>query len=323
LVGSAILVGVGIKLADNGDVISQRTGLGGLFIGVMLVASATSLPELLTTINAVQQNVPDIAAGNLFGSNIFNMLLIAMIDLMRWRERILQRVAKHHILPGLFATLMAALAIFFVHADINIHFGWIGLDSLIIIAVYFVCMRVIQTISVNENKTLENEPVPDDTPSLMKGIIGFALATAVLVVVMPFLVSSSAEIAVITGLGNGFIGTALVAMITSLPELATTFAAVRIGAYDMAVGNLFGSNMFNMFALGLSDVVITKSRIFNLISPDFALVGMIAIIMTLIGTIGNQARLPKKIWFIELDSLLLIITYFVGMYVIYLSRIGM
>ena len=91
-----------------------------------------------------------------------------------------------------------------------------------------------------------------------------------LVAVAPRLVSSSARIAEqITGLGTGFVGLVLLGMITSLPEMVTTIAAVRMGAYDLAVGNLFGSNIFNMFALGLTDVFLTSGRFMGAIRPLF------------------------------------------------------
>ena len=110
------------------------------------------------------------------------------------------------------------------------------------------------------------------------------------------MVTSANEIAVITGLGTTFIGTTLVAAVTSLPELVTTLAAVKIGADDMAIGNLFGSNMFNMFALGLTDVFYTPGRFLGAIDPSFLLVGMLGLLMTGLGLIGNLARLEKRIW---------------------------
>ncbi|NMC79025.1 MAG: sodium:calcium antiporter, partial [Chloroflexi bacterium] len=118
LASSAIVVLAAIKLAEYGDAISVRTKLGGMFVGVILMAGATSLPELLTTINSIQQNVPDLAAGNMFGSNMFNMFLLGFLDLLNRRARILRKVAHRHALSGSIASLLSALAIFFVLANI-------------------------------------------------------------------------------------------------------------------------------------------------------------------------------------------------------------
>ncbi len=126
-----------------------------------------------------------------------------------------------------------------------------------------------------------------------------------------------------TGLGSMFIGTLALAMITSLPELVTIVAAARLGAHDLAVGNLFGSNIFNMFALGLTDLFYTPGDLLSAISPDLALVGLLGLLLTGIGLIGNQARLDRLIRVVELDSILLVVGYLVGLGFLYLRGIGL
>jgi cation:H+ antiporter len=151
---------------------------------------------------------------------------------------------------------------------------------------------------------------------LWVALVFFTLAAAGLVVVTPWMVSASAEIAEITGLGATFIGTTLVAVVTSLPELVTTIAAVKLGADDMAIGNLFGSNMFNMFALGLTDFFYLQGRFLNIIDPAFLLVGLLGLLMTGLGLIGNLARLERRVLFIELDALALIGMYIAGLWLL-------
>ncbi len=318
---SAIIVYAAIKLAEYGDVISIRTGLGGMFIGLILMAGATSLPELLTTVNSISQGIPNLAAGNIFGSSMFNMLLLGMMDVVHQRVRILRQVARRHTLSGSVAVLLMTLAIFFVLAEIPLKIGWVGVDSLTLMIVYIIGLRIIQSASLPAVKAQPAE-VGDEVPSLRIALIGFGIATLLLIMVMPILVNTSGDIAAITGLGTGFIGTALVAIVTSLPELVTTITAVRLGVYDLAVGNLFGSNMFNMFILGLSDFFMLNGRFIGVITPDFALVGLIGLIMTIIGVISNQARLERKFFFVELDALILIVVYFLGMLFIYQRGIG-
>jgi cation:H+ antiporter len=131
------------------------------------------------------------------------------------------------------------------------------------------------------------------------------------------MVQAAAEIADSTGLGATFIGSTLVALATSLPELVTTLAAFKLGANDMAIGNLFGSNLFNMFALGLTDFFYTPGRFLADIDPAFLLVGMLGLLMTGLALIGNLARLERRLWFVEIDALALILLYFGGMYLLY------
>lgn len=320
---SAIIVYSAIKLAEYGDVIAIRTRLGGMLIGIILMAGATSLPELLTTINAISQGVPNLAAGNMFGSNMFNMFILGAMGLINIRTRILRKVARRHALTSALTILMICLAIFFVLADLDIKIGWFGIDSTILILTYILAILIIQNDSHTAHEIAEaQEDEFEGIPSLAAGIMGFALSTALLIIVMPALVSTSAEIAEITGLGTGFVGTSLVAIVTSLPELVTTIAAVRLGVYDMAVGNLFGSNMFNMFSLGISDVIMTNGLFISVISDDFIIVGVLGLIMTAMGLVGNLAKLERKFIIFEIDALALIITYLLGMGLIYLRGIA-
>jgi cation:H+ antiporter len=312
---AAVIVVAAYFLAKYGDVIAVRTGLGGMFIGVLLLAGATSLPEVLTSISAVNQGTPNIAAGNLLGSNAFNMLLLAVLDLVNRRERLLRKAARRHALSGSLAILMITLSLFFLLADIQVKILWVGLDSLVIVLVYIMAVRLISREGKAEPAGVRE--IPPGTPRLWVGIVGFLVAAGALIVVTPMLVRTSTEIAVVTGLGTTFVGTTLVALVTSLPELVTTISAIRIGASDMAIGNLFGSNMFNMFALGLTDFIYTGGRFLDVIDPAFALVGMLGLLMTSVALVGNLARLERRIWFIEVDALALFVLYIFGMLLLY------
>jgi cation:H+ antiporter len=318
---SAALVLAAIKMAQYGDVIAVRTRLGGMFIGVLLLAGATSLPELLTTINSFGQGVPGLAAGNMLGSNMFNMLLLAVLDLVNQQARILRRVAMTHALTAALASAMIGLVVFFILADIDLKIGWMGADSLVLIAVYIGGIRLIQENGQASGMTIEL-PAGRPVMPLWRAAIGFAAATAVLAVVTPWLVRSSIQIAEITGLGTGFVGTTLLAMVTSLPETVAVIAAARLGAYDMAVGNLFGSNVFNMFALGVSDLFYTPGRFLGVIDPAFALVGMLGLLLTILALIGNIARVERRLIFVEADALLIMLVYLGGMFFLYSRGIG-
>jgi cation:H+ antiporter len=319
---SALIVGAAMQLAKYGDVIAVRTRMGGMFIGVLLLAGATSLPELLTTISSVMQGVPNLAAGNLLGSNMFNMFVLAILDLAHRKERLLRKAALKHALSGSLAVFMIGLVVFFIMADIQATILWVGVDSLVIIGVYVVAVRLIQSNPMAPHQAGAAAEIPEGTPSLRTGLVGFGLAAAGLVIITPYLVSSSTTIAEITGLGTTFVGTTLVALVTSLPEMVTTLAALRIGADDMAIGNLFGSNLFNMFALGLTDFFYTEGRFLSVIDPAFLLIGMLGLLMTGMGLIGNLARLERRVLFVEGDALALMMTYFLGMWLLYSRGIG-
>jgi cation:H+ antiporter len=318
-VSAAMIVITATQLAKYGDIIAIRTRLGGMFIGVLLMAGATSLPEVLTSYNAIRLNTPNLAAGDLLGSNNMNMVLLAIIDMVTLNQRILRKAALKHALTGSLAVFMIGLVLFFMIADIDIKIGWVGIDGLMIIAFYIISVRLIQSNADHGAHMESYDEIEDGIPSLRTGITGFFISAGILVAISPFMVQSANEIAVVTGLGSTFIGTTLVALTTSLPEAVTTLAAIKIGANDMAIGNLFGSNMFNMFVIGLNDAFFTQGRFLTTIDPSLLLVGAIGILMTGMGLIGNLAKLEKRIWFIEIDALALILLFFGSLWLLYMK----
>lgn len=320
---AAVIVLAATRLAEYGDVIALRTKLGGMFVGTLLLAGATSLPELLTGINAIEQGVPNLTVGNLFGSCMFNMFLLAALDLVYWRSHILRRLAVNHALSASIAVLLTGLSMFFILAQFDVQIGWVGLDSLAIMGIYIAMTRVM--FGGNRAGSAEVVPpaeIPNGLPSLRRALIGFGGATLILVLITPLLVSSSVDIAAETGLTAGFVGVALVAIITSLPEVITTVQASRIGAYDLAAGNLFGSNIFNIFALGVTDLFYTDGRFLAAVSPNMMLAGLLALLLTHVALMGNLVRnlatgQDTRRLVVEVDGLLIMFGYLLGMWLLY------
>ena len=250
---------------------------------------------------------------------MFNMFLLAVVDILFYRVRILRRVTINHAVSATLAVLLMSVALFFILAQIDVSIGWVGVDSLILIALYVLGARLLSGGGGSGED--DEEEIPDDTPSLRTALIGFGVATVALVLITPVLVRSSIGIAEQTGLGPGFIGVTLVGIVTSLPEVMTTIAAARIGAYDLAIGNLFGSNMFNIFALGLVDFFYTDGRFLAEVSSTMTIAGMLALLVTTLALLGNLARnLTRggmRRLLIDADALMIAIIYVLGMVLLY------
>jgi cation:H+ antiporter len=325
LLSAVIVVAAAIKLAEYGDIIAVRTGLGGIFVGTIFLAGATSLPEIVASISAFRAGVPNLAAGNFFGSNMVNVLLLALVDVVNYQVPLLRRVAVSHALTAGLTTTLMLVAIISIMAGPDVTIGWVGLDSLLLIALYFGGVWLIQRESHGPVASAVPSVVAPgpDFPSLFRGGLGFAVSAVILVLVVPQLVAASADIAILTGLGAGFIGTALLSLVTSLPELIAALAAMRLNAFDMAVGNLFGSSVFNMLGLGIADFFFTDGRLLGAIDPGFALVGILAILLINMALIGNLARVERKFLFVEVDAVVIIVTYLLGMYLLFIRGIGL
>ncbi len=324
VVAAAIMVYAAIRLARASDVVAIRTDLGRMFVGTMLLALATSLPELLTMTSAIQEEAESLAVGSLFGSCMFNMALLAILDIAHRDAHVLRRVALTHAVGASLATLIIAAAVLFIQVDIDLSVGWVGVDSLTLVAIYLGGAWLIRS-GTAETATraamIRTGPASEESlaglPSLKRASLEFAIAVVVLVLVTPTMVRSAIEIAEVTGLSQGFVGAALVAIITSLPEGVTTFAAARMRSFDMAVGNLFGSNLFNVFALGLIDVFYLRGRFLGAVDPVMATAGLLALVLAALAMVGNVARIERKVAGVEIDAMLILLVYGLGMWLLY------
>ncbi|MDK2741715.1 MAG: hypothetical protein NDI90_02295 [Nitrospira sp. BO4] len=326
VLSAATIVAAGTKLAHYGDKIAELTGLGRLWIGVVLIAGATSLPEVLTDVSAALMNEPDLAVGDLFGSNMANMLILGLIDLAHRQRRVWHQVAYEQTLIAALAVMLTGVAAISILFKSTGAYAGVGLDTLLVFIIYVLGMRVVYRQedlkrreraheSVVESETLWDGP-EGRRRAMRSAAIGFAVATLAILIAAPFLASSAKEIADQTGLGTTVVGTTLVAMTTSLPELVTAFAAVRAGAFDLAVGNLFGSNAFNMAALFITDVAYRQGPLLSSVSSTHAMTGLWSIVLMNVGLMGIIYRAEKRFLLIEPDSALMIVGYGLGLWLL-------
>jgi cation:H+ antiporter len=330
LLSAVVIVVAGTKLSQYGDQIAEYTGLGGLWIGVVLMAAATSLPEVFTTISAALLQAPDLAAGDLFGAVMSNMLTLGIIDLFHRQKRVWQQAAYEHTLAAALAMALVGLAGISILLKVNLVLWGVGADSLLIAVIYVLGMRVVYRQEDVRRRQKERERVVEaeeaerkaaaDSGGLRRAGIGFAVATLAIVVAAPALAAAAKEIAEVTGIGTTFIGTFLVAVTTSLPELVTSLAAVRLRAFDLAVGNLFGSNAFNMCVLFFTDIAYRQGALLSAVSSTHIVTAFLGILLMNIGLMGIIYRAEKRFVLIEPDSLLMIVGYGLGMWVVF--RLG-
>jgi cation:H+ antiporter len=311
---AAFIVVAGTFLTRYADAIADLTGFGRLLVGSILLAGATSLPELTVDISAVRLGNTDLAVGDLMGSSLFNLLILAMLDLMkRSSGRMFSRAAVAHALSGTASILLAALAgaaILLSKRLSGISVGPVGPGTIVIIVAYAFCIRMIfhdQRVSAQHAANADHDVlVPAGSLKLWQASLGFAIAALVIVVTGPFLASAADELAELTGLGGTFVGTTLVALCTSLPELVASFTAVKMGAFDLAVGNVFGSNAFNMVLLFPLDIV-HATPVLSSVSTNHAITALATVIVTSVALMGQLYQVEKRIRFIEPDALLVIL----------------
>jgi cation:H+ antiporter len=253
-----VIVLAGTRLARYGDVLGEKTGLGRSWIGAVLLATTTSLPELFTGFGATALALlPDIAVGDVLGSCMFNLLILTLMDALH-PEPISTRAHQSHALSIGFGLLLIGVAGTGLVAGRRLpEIAWIGLYSPVLIAIYLVAMRVLfaheRQRRARETREVAEELQYGET-TLRSAIIHYSLAAIAVVAAALWLPRLGAELARQTGLGEAFVGSLFVAITTSLPEIVVSVAAVRMGAVDLGIANVLGSNLFNLLILALDDV---------------------------------------------------------------------
>lgn len=322
---TGVIVYAGSRLSKYGDIIAEKTGLGRLWIGALLLAAVTSLPELISGVAAVTIfDLADIAVGGVLGSCMFNILILSLVDAMTGRKPIYTGVNEGHVISAGFGVLLLGLIAVNVYVGgVFPTVGWICVFSFLYFALYVVAMRVVflynkRRIAAVVREMAEELRYEDVTAARAYALYG---VNAVLIVaVAAYLPHIGERIAAMTGFGQTFVGSFFIALSTSLPELVVTVAAIRLGAVDLALGNLFGSNLFNIAVLAIEDFLYTKGPLLAAASPNHVVTAGAAIAMTAAAIVGLTYRTIKRPFFLAWDSMGILALYFVGQVILYVLR---
>jgi cation:H+ antiporter len=265
--GLALLVLGGELLVRGASALARRVGISSLVVGLTVVSAATSAPELAVTVGAVLRDEPGLAVGNVVGSNIVNVLLILGLSALVVPLAVKQRLVRFD-LPWM---VVLSIGLLLVSLD-----GRIGaVDGVVLLAA--VVLHTVLTVVIGrrgapvpaaapsgdrgagggtggaEDAGTEEEPPPASVP---RSVLLVVLGIALLVAGATLLVEGAVSIATSLGVSSLVVGLTVVAVGTSLPELATSVIAVRRGERDLAVGNVVGSNIFNIgVVLGLPALI--------------------------------------------------------------------
>jgi len=307
----------GWRLSAYGDIIAEKKGWGRVWLGTALMAGVTSLPELVTGLSSVTAaGAPDIAIGDVLGSCAFNLVLISLLDLayaLRGRASVFDFTSRGHVITAGFGVVMLgsvslSLALRPIWGVPGV--GRVGWVSLVLALLYVVAVRSIfryETAAAQPPETGYAELYGDVT--LAKAVRGYALNSLVVIGAGSYLPFLGQEIAAYQGWDTSLVGTLFIALATSLPEVMVTAGALRLGAIDLAVGNVLGSNLFNLVILFADDLAYGAGPLLARAAPVNMITAMVAIVMTGLVVVGlilrpRRAAAPLLSW-ITLGILLL------------------
>jgi cation:H+ antiporter len=326
ILSSAVIVFSGTNLSRYGDVIAEKTGMGRAWIGLVLMAAVTSLPELITGISSVTfADTPDIALGDVMGSCVFNLSIIALMDILHGPKPIFSKCEQGHILSAGFGILLIGFASISILVNAQIPgLAHVGLYTPAIVIIYGIGIRSVFLFEKRRRAEFiveAAEAARYQEITTREAVVKYSLNALVIVVAATWLPVIGDKIAAETGLGHSFVGTILIALTTSLPELVVSVAALKLGATDMAIANLLGSNMFNIFILAIDDFFYGAGPILSAVSLNHAATGFIAIIMTGIVIISLTYRMEKKMFLrFGWDAVTLLFAYILNIFLLYALR---
>ncbi len=293
---AAAVVWFSIAASRYIDMIDRTTRLSGAFLGGVLLSAVTSLPELFTSISAtVLIDNPSLCIGNILGSNLFNSGMLAVVILFfLCRFSATKLSCSHGYVVGFLLVMYCAVAANmqgWISADIilgNSEFPWlyVSVTSLLLIAFYVMSIRYLAADNVS---AAADAPQSDDDNatdlSLRTIVVRFTLASLGIIAASIALTYITDDIAAAYNLGSGLAGALFLGVATSLPEVTSTISLFRMRNFDIAFGNIIGSNVFNFFVLAIADLLYAGCGVYDFSDDkvvNLTLFGIAASVATLV-----------------------------------------
>ena len=286
-----------IKLSYYGDVLSKQTKLGTALIGGILIASVTSLPELVTSISAVLINNPSLSYGDILGSNMFNIFVLAIYNIWFFKKNIFKNTDSMYKYECIILILEYLIVVLGIYLN--------TLSTVILIIMYSLYIfKIINT----DNEYIENDI------KVKNPLLKFVVCSFILIILSILLTFQADKIThIYPRISSSTIGAILLGITTSLPEVVSTYALLKLDNIDMSISNMIGSNIFNFLVLAFSDIFVKNGNIYNysdLYSLEYLFGGLIVTFLLLIGIIKKK----KKNLFYIFISLIITLIYLIVWY---------
>lgn len=323
---AAAIIWAGYLLSKYGDVIAEKTGFGRAWIGAILIAGITSLPEMATGVSAVAWlKIPNLAAGAVMGSCLFNLMLIAVMDLTYQPGRVLANAQDVHILSGGLGVLLlgiVSMGIFLGPDMSGVGVFGISILSIILVVLYAIGGKMIAGLEQERmGQVLEQEAKELDYQHIpaRKAYAVFIISAVAVIALGIWLSSIGDRLAETTGLSRSFVGNLFLATSTSLPEIAAGLAAIRLGALDLAIGNVLGSNLFNVMLFAFYDLADGRDNFWASLTNANGFAAVMTMMMTGVVIISLMYRAsPRTPYRISWDGIALIAMYIGSIFMLYL-----
>ena len=262
LVVAALVTFMSIKASEYVDMLDKTTSLSGAFLGGILLSAVTSLPELFTSISStLMLDQPGLCIGNILGSNIFNYAMLSFFILTAVAKFAKCSLSKIHFVVAVSVVAMGLLIVCNKYGFLAFDIGNVSVTSILIILLYVFTVWVMYKMGGTSESEDDGEPV---TLSRKQILTRFTIVSIGIVVFSVILTYITDELSVRLNLGKTVAGALFLGVATSLPETASTFTLFKIKNYDIAVGNIVGSCLFNFTILSVADFFYRGGGIYTI-----------------------------------------------------------
>jgi len=327
-VAAALVWLAGTRLARYADAIARVTGIGREFLGLLMLGGVTSLPELAVATTATLQGTPALSINDVLGSAAINVVILALADAVVGRGALTGILASPALLlQGVLGILVMALI---VAPSLTGDVAVLGLGawSWALLLTYLLGLRLVSKSHAGEawqpgGRQQQAPGDDDDAPPQqpLRGLVLRSAAAGAAILVAGFVLARSGDaLAHQTGLGTSFFGAVVLGFSTSLPEVSTVLAAVRLRQYSMAVSDVFGTNLFNVTIVALVDALHPGGPVLLETGRFASFAALLALALTAIYLVGMIERRDRAVLRMGIDSIAVLLLYAAGLAVLYRLR---
>ncbi len=297
---AGLTVFLSFRLSYYADLLNKTTNISGVFIGGILLAGLTSLPEFVTCLSSIFLNNPYLAIGDILGSNFFNIAMMCFFDILFIKTMFYNYTKNRYYLIYVLLILNYLIMYLFMGGTFNLEIFNIGLPSFIIIITYIFYLK-----NAKEEETKKEVITTKEHVLLKFFLVGLfmVIVSILLTLVVNLIAGKNPNVA------SSFIGAILLGITTSMPEVITFIALVKMKSFDLALSDIIGSNLFNLLILAIGDIFLKNKEIYYFVDKESMFLLIFGFILTILSFYQNNRKVVKNKLVYIIPSLIGVLLY--------------
>lgn len=297
---AGLTVFLSFKLSYYADLLNKTTNISGVFIGGILLAGITSLPEFVTCLSSIFLNNPYLAIGDILGSNFFNIAMMCLFDILFIKTMFYNYTKNKYYIIYLLLIINYFIMYLFMGGIFNLELFNIGIPSFIIIITYIFYLK-----NAKEEETKKEVITTKEHVLLKFFLVGLfmVIVSILLTLVVNLIADKNPNVA------SSFIGAILLGITTSMPEVITFIALIKMKSFDLALSDIIGSNLFNLLILAIGDIFLKNKEIYYFVDKESMFLLVFGFILTILSFYQNNRKVVKNKLIYIVPSLIGVLLY--------------